>query len=173
MGEASDHAPQTGVSLLEALGYRSLRYVRQNLEPFQVLVGPNASGKSNLMDVLAFAGDVLRTDLATAIGGDQRLDVPMRAVDGRHLTWMRQGSSFQVAIEMTIPEALRSLPEGRPRSTCRYEIAVDVTEEPRFTSETLLLLEHGGGCKRKRAYPQKTVRISGPSPQGYRLGAIR
>lgn len=140
MPESSADAPQTGVTLVEALGYRSLRHVTQRFKPFQVLVGPNASGKSNLMDVMAFVGDVLRTDLTTAIGGDERLDVPMRAVDGRHLMWMRQGPSFQLAIEMTIPGALRSGQGGRRWSTCRYEIAVDVEDEPRFTSETLLLL---------------------------------
>ena len=142
MPESSADAPQTGVTLVEALGYRSLRHVTQRFKPFQVLVGPNASGKSNLMDVLAFVGDVLHTDLTTAIGGDERLEVPMRAVDGRHLTWMRRGSSFELAVEMTIPEELRSGSDGARWSTCRYEIAVDVEDEPRFTAETLLLLPY-------------------------------
>ena len=42
------------VSEIEALGFRSLRYVSQRLEPFHVLGGPNASGESPFLDVLAF-----------------------------------------------------------------------------------------------------------------------
>ena len=42
------------VTRIEALGFRSLRYVSQRLGPFHVLVGPNASGKSAFLDVLAF-----------------------------------------------------------------------------------------------------------------------
>ena len=47
------------VTRIEALGFRSLRYVSQRLEPFHVLVGPNASGKSAFLDVLAFLGDTI------------------------------------------------------------------------------------------------------------------
>jgi hypothetical protein len=53
-------APGGTVTRIEALGYRSLRYVSQPLLPFQVLVGPNASGKSAFLDVIAFLGDLLR-----------------------------------------------------------------------------------------------------------------
>jgi len=42
------------VTKVEALGYRSLRYVSQALSPFQVLVGANASGKSTFLDVVGF-----------------------------------------------------------------------------------------------------------------------
>ena len=42
------------VTRIEALGFRSLRYVSQRLGPFRVLVGPNASGKSAFLDVPCF-----------------------------------------------------------------------------------------------------------------------
>lgn len=45
---------------IEALSYRCLRYVRQPLAPFQVLIGPNASGKSTFLDVAAFLADLVR-----------------------------------------------------------------------------------------------------------------
>jgi len=45
---------------IEALSYRCLRYVRQPLAPFQVLIGPNASGKSTFLDVVAFLADVVQ-----------------------------------------------------------------------------------------------------------------
>ena len=43
-------------TLIEALNYRCLRYVRQPLGDFRVLVGPNASGKTTFLDVVAFWG---------------------------------------------------------------------------------------------------------------------
>ena len=70
MGSSSRAASGPGVIRIQALRYRSLRYVSQELGPFQVLVGPNASGKSNFLDVVAFLGDLVDTDLVTAIGGD-------------------------------------------------------------------------------------------------------
>ena len=44
------------ITLVEALNYRCLRYIRQPLGPFHVLVGPNASGKTTFLDVIAFLG---------------------------------------------------------------------------------------------------------------------
>ncbi|MCS7178120.1 MAG: AAA family ATPase, partial [Anaerolineae bacterium] len=48
------------IALIEAKGYKCLRYIRQPLERFHILVGPNASGKTTFLDVIAFLGDVLR-----------------------------------------------------------------------------------------------------------------
>ena len=45
---------------IEALNYRSLRYVSQEIRPFQILVGPNATGKSTFLDVPALLSDFLR-----------------------------------------------------------------------------------------------------------------
>ena len=86
----------------------------QPLGPFHVLVGPNASGKSNFLDVLAFLGDTLSSDLPTAVLGDDRWNIPLRATDGRNLLWSgsrtpggARRNSFELAVEMAIPERLR------------------------------------------------------------------
>ena len=89
------------VTRIEALGFRSLRYVSQRLGPFHVLVGPNASGKSAFLDALAFLGDLQRVGVAQAIMGNPTQDVPLRAVDPQHLAWMRRGSTFELAVEAT------------------------------------------------------------------------
>lgn len=124
---------------IEALGYRSLRYISQPLGPFHVLVGPNASGKSTFLDVVAFLGDLLRGGLTAAVEGDPRFGIPLRAPDGKHLTWMRSGERFELAIEVAIPEDRRvRLPNGAPE-VCRYEIAIDVTGPLRISRETLWL----------------------------------
>jgi predicted ATPase len=76
------------VTRIEALDFRSLRYVAQNVAPFQVLVGPNGSGKSTFLDVVGFLGDLLRVGPLRAIVGDATSGVPSRAADPSYLTWM-------------------------------------------------------------------------------------
>ena len=41
------------IKRIEALNYRALKHISQTLKPFQILVGPNASGKSTFLDVVA------------------------------------------------------------------------------------------------------------------------
>ena len=43
---------------IQARNYCCLRYVDVSLDRFHVLVGPNASGKSTLLDIVAFLGDM-------------------------------------------------------------------------------------------------------------------
>lgn len=52
---------------LTAKGFRSLADVSLSLEPFTVLVGPNGSGKTNVLNVLRFLASTVRFDLAAAV----------------------------------------------------------------------------------------------------------
>ncbi|MDI3389102.1 AAA family ATPase [Streptomyces sp. B-S-A8] len=52
---------------LHVENFRSLREVTVPLGPLTVLVGPNATGKSNLLEVFDFLADVIRTDLQPAL----------------------------------------------------------------------------------------------------------
>lgn len=134
------------VTRIEALGFRSLRYVSQRLGPFHVLVGPNASGKSAFLDVLAFLGDLQRVGVAQAILGNATQDVPLRAVDPQHLAWMRRGSTFELAVEATIPDDLRERLKDRRAGICRYEVAIDVSQPLRIATESLWLKPDGGAA---------------------------
>jgi predicted ATPase len=61
---------------LAARNFRSLREVEVPLQPVNVLVGPNNSGKSTFLDLIGFLGDSVRTDLIPALsrrGGYDRL----------------------------------------------------------------------------------------------------
>jgi len=145
--------PSGIATCIEALGYRSLRYVAQELGPFHVLVGPNASGKSTFLDVVAFLGDTVRAGVSTAVQGDPRLEIPHRAPDAKHLCWMRQKDRFELAIEVTIPEErLAHVKNGRP-GICRYEIAVDAAGPLRIVGETLWLKP----ATPRTAPPQRTL----------------
>ena len=88
------------IQCIEALRYRSLRYLRQEISACQFLVGPNASGKSNFLDVVAFLGDLVIHGPLVAIQGDAKRGVRSRADDARHLCWLREGTRFELAIEL-------------------------------------------------------------------------
>jgi len=107
------------IRLIEALNYRCLRYVRQELGSFHVLVGPNASGKTTFLDVVAFLGDLVSDGPKPAIGN--------RAPNFEDLLWRREGNRFELAIEVAIPEERRrQLPEEAREKfdTIRYEVAI-------------------------------------------------
>lgn len=120
------------ITRIEALNYRCLRRVEQDLGPFHVLVGPNGSGKSTFLDVPALMRDIVR---------DGRLDIgdviTSRAPNYTDLFWMGAGSCFQVAMEVEIPEERRShLPPGF--NVCRYDLGIGRypdSEELRITKE--------------------------------------
>jgi len=107
------------IRLIEALNYRCLRYVRQELGPFHVLVGPNASGKTTFLDVVAFLGAL--------VSDGPRPAVASRTPNFEDMLWGREGDRFELAIEVAIPEQPRSqLPEETRAKfdTIRYEIAI-------------------------------------------------
>lgn len=118
------------ISLIEALRYRCLEYVRQDLLPFQVLVGPNASGKSTFLDVVSFMADLVALGPADA--------VYTRAPDVRDLVWMREKDRLEMAIVMTLPEDRRKLLKSGEYSGARYELALGMSAD---AGELALLAE--------------------------------
>jgi len=103
------------IRLIEALNFRCLRYVRQPLGAFRVLVGPNASGKTTFLDVVAFLGRLVVDGPEAAVGERTR--------DFQDLTWARSGRHFELAVEASIPDDRRAnLPKGF--DTIRYEVSV-------------------------------------------------
>ena len=47
------------ITLVEALNYRHLQHLSKTLEPFQVLVDPNAAVKATFCDAVGFLQDLL------------------------------------------------------------------------------------------------------------------
>jgi predicted ATPase len=122
------------ITRIEALGYRCLRYVSQPLGPFHVLVGPNASGKTTFLDVIAFLGQLVS-------------DGPDAAIEERtsnfyDLVWRREGVGFELAIEAEIPQGLRERPVSQDFDTIRYEVALSIdpkTQERGLVAEKVSL----------------------------------
>ncbi|MYB76126.1 MAG: AAA family ATPase, partial [Chloroflexi bacterium] len=55
------------ITRIRAKNYRSIRELDLELGPLTVLVGPNAAGKSNVLDVLKFLRDAISRGLDLAI----------------------------------------------------------------------------------------------------------
>ncbi|MCB9851984.1 MAG: ATP-binding protein [Phycisphaerales bacterium] len=123
------------IRLVEALNYRCLRYVRQPLRDLQVLIGPNASGKTTFLDVVAFLGDLLEKGLDEAI--------TQRSTDIHDLFFFKQGEHFELAVELEIPEERAKLLNHNARyRIVRYEVAIGidgVTGEYQILDERVVL----------------------------------
>jgi len=110
------------ISRIEALKYRCLRYVNQPLERFQVLVGPNASGKSSFLDVVALLGDFVRDGLDEAVLRNPR-HPHGRATTVDELIFNQSADRFELAVELRIPQKLRRQGNGSYERV-RYEVAL-------------------------------------------------
>lgn len=113
-------------SQVEALNYRSLRFVRQSLGPFHVLVGPNASGKTTFLDVVSFLCDLVNDGLDSA--------VEKRTSNLRDLTWARKGDRFELALEAQIPDDLAGKLPGSGYKVFRYEVSVGIDPDTQVNS---------------------------------------
>lgn len=113
------------LSLVEALNYRAIRYTRQVVDRFQVLVGPNASGKSTFLGIVDLMGTLVdwRDEIATPMS---RL-----SPNFRDWTFMRAGGRVEFVIEAPIPPHLRrsnGCGERGGHESVRYELSLGETE---------------------------------------------
>jgi putative ribosome biogenesis GTPase RsgA len=71
------------ITRVEADGFKSLRRFAVDLEPLTVILGANATGKSNLFDVLQILSRLATTDVTTALasGRGSRRDQFSRTAD--------------------------------------------------------------------------------------------
>ena len=119
------------------LNYGCLRYVDVPMDRFHVLIGPNASGKSTLMDAIKFVSDVVRDGVESAW--------TKRTSNFADLVWDRPDAPgdqrFEIALEFGLPDEVRQLlPAERGYTLFRYEMAVGIHPE---TGRVSLLEERG------------------------------
>ncbi len=122
------------ITLIEALNYRCLRYVSRPLEPFHVLVGPNASGKTTFLDVVGFLRDLVSGGLDEALSS--------RTTNPEELLFRRQGEKLELAVEARIPDELRERTAKPEMGAARYEVAIGFDGTKRqfeFKAEKFLL----------------------------------
>jgi predicted ATPase len=105
------------ITQIEALRYRSLRYVKQPIGALHVLVGPNASGKTTFLDTIAFLGRLVSDGLEAA--------VRERTESFSDLVFKREGGqTFQLAVEADIPEDKRQYLKDANFRVVRYEVEI-------------------------------------------------
>lgn len=118
------------ITLIQARSFRCLHYTRQELQPFQVLVGPNASGKTTFLDVVSFLSDVVRESPENAVRS--------RTQDFTDLVWNRAGRGFDLAIEARVPKPAENDAVRNGYPVIRYELGI---EENPTTSEISIAWE--------------------------------
>ena len=92
-----DGEPDFRVTRVWAKNFRSIADVSFELDPLTILVGPNASGKSNLLDILRFIKDALR-DLEAAVSRRQGMEGVAR----------HEAGDGDLDIEMGVAAVMRS-----------------------------------------------------------------
>jgi len=120
------------ISLIEALNYRCLRYVRVPVKPFQLLVGPNATGKTTFLDVPAFLRDLIDNGPVEAIFA--------RTSNFTDLVWKYEDAAFELAIEAAIPEEIRQRLADPKYDAVRYEVSLRLDPE---SKEITIVREQG------------------------------
>jgi len=78
----SRRLPGFQIERVWAKNFRSIAAATLDLGPMTVLVGPNASGKSNVLDALRFLKDALRFDLEAAVSLRRGFDAILRRTEG-------------------------------------------------------------------------------------------
>lgn len=86
------------ITRIEALNYRCLKHIAVDVPQFAILIGPNASGKSTLFDVVGYIRDTLNTDLEKAMLA--------RGRNVQELTWLQKHGHFKLAIELKLPGSI-------------------------------------------------------------------
>lgn len=105
---------------IEAVNYRCLRNISQELDGFHVIAGPNGSGKSTFLETLVVLG-------AFASDGLESVWKESRASRFEDLLFGGKGASFSLAVNLNVPTAvLDSLgrKNGGRFELVRYEIEI-------------------------------------------------
>ncbi|MDP3914951.1 MAG: AAA family ATPase [Bacteroidota bacterium] len=124
------------ISRIEVSNYRCLKRITQDLHPFQILVGPNASGKTTFLDVITFMSDIVNNGLDDAIIA--------RSQNYFDLTWSGAGGDIEMAIECKIPESVNKLMgENTKMKFVRYELRIGMSDadEHAIKGERLIIFK--------------------------------
>ncbi|MFC0862521.1 AAA family ATPase [Sphaerimonospora cavernae] len=174
------------ITRIEIDGFKSFEDFSLDLPPFLVLIGTNASGKSNLLDALRFLAVLAHGDLYDAIEAVRGDAVGLfrRRGDGTSTGTMRFAIEMITTFEQRPPirALLEQAEEQRRRfGTCwRYELTISLEADglsPRIADESIVPLptERGDRCplNASPAWREAHVRPGNQVPEFRSLSEIR
>jgi predicted ATPase len=135
---------------IEIKNYRSIRYIKQNINAFQVLIGANASGKTTFLDSINFLSDIVRSGIDEAIS--------KRTSNFQDLTFLGKGENIEFAVEITLPDEIRKKMPDNDYVTIRYEMAIGLTDETKehaIIEESAFLLKEN--AHKEKSGPRQMV----------------
>lgn len=115
------------IQLLQAKNFRMLRSNSVALQPYQVLVGQNATGKSTLLGALQLIGDVLRGGVNFAVE---------RVAPSFYDLCFDPNQPIALAVELSVP----GIDRRERRLRYEIEIGIDETFGLRVLQENLFIL---------------------------------
>ncbi len=141
INEIDDRTKPPFLRRVRIRGYKSIAFCDVQLEPFTILVGRNASGKSNFLDALAFLRDVIAKGAHEAV----------KQHGGREAILCRLTDTGRIAIEIeagylsqreTIPWTARfqvelGIPANKAPQIVREEVELESATGHRHTAYTV------------------------------------
>lgn len=118
------------ITQVKAKNFRCLHDINQTLDHFHILIGPNASGKTTFLDVLALLGRLVSHGLEATISE--------RTHNLADLLWKKSGTYFELAIEAKIPSTYNQQLLNQGFDKIRYVVVIGMDER---TDETSILVE--------------------------------
>ena len=123
--DGSPAHPVPFISRVRIRNYKSIAECDVRLGPLTVLVGPNAAGKSNFLDALAFTARALETTPAEALDERGGLREVLRRVPER-------AHSFSISIDAAIPWW-----PSAPTADAHYQFEIGPSAENRLAFEVI------------------------------------
>lgn len=134
------------------MGWKSFRDATLYIDPLTVLIGTNASGKSNALDGLLFLNrTALGKDLAAALAGDPSLSAVRGGVE-----W----AAIQGASQFTIEVVVKGEEE---RTEYLYRITIDTQPRVQLAYESLRRVRRRAG-RSESPYETELIETERPSP---------
>jgi len=106
---------------IEIKNYRSIKYINQKINPFQVMIGANASGKTTFLDAINFISDIVRSGIDESI--------LKRTSNFQDLTFLGKGGNIELALEIILPDIVINKLPDKNFKYIRYEMEIGLTPE--------------------------------------------
>jgi len=148
---------------VEIKNFRILKDIKQELKPFNILIGPNATGKSTFLDAISLVRDILNDGLEPAI--------EKRSPSFYYLLWDKTDPKIEINLELELPEKVKNIYSKKSLPfyiRSRYDLKIGFNQK---NGELQVLSENLRLFKDESIKPKK--RKSKSQPNNLRLSKIK